>query len=221
MLARPRISTLETTIDAANAAKGARMGKILENLYLTLAIGLVLAIVIMLLPDAGYNPGPTGELVTGVLQWLHVFFGITWIGLLYYFNFVQIPTMPSIPAELKPGVSKFIAPNALFYFRWGAAFTVLTGLLLAWSYNNGTPLGELDEALLLQSSARLIGIGMWLALIMAFNVWVIIWPNQKKALGLVPAEDAAKAKAARTAMITSRINTLLSIPMLLCMTNAH
>ncbi len=148
------------------------MGKILENLYLTLAIGLVLAIVIMLLPDAGYNPGPTGELATGVLQWLHVFFGITWIGLLYYFNFVQIPTMPSIPAELKPEVSKFIAPNALFYFRWGAAFTVLTGLLLAWSYNNGTPLGELDEALLLQPSARLIGIGMWLALIMAFNVWV-------------------------------------------------
>ena len=175
----------------------------------------------MLLPDAGYNPGPTGELATGVLQWLHVFFGITWIGLLYYFNFVQIPTMPSIPAELKPGVSKYIAPNALFYFRWGAAFTVLTGLLLAWSYNNGTPLGELDEALLLQSSARLIGIGMWLALIMAFNVWVIIWPNQKKALGLVPAEDAAKAKAARTAMIASRINTLLSIPMLLCMTNFH
>jgi uncharacterized membrane protein len=213
MLARPRISTLETTIDAANAAKGARMGKILENLYLTLAIGLVLAIVIMLLPDAGWAP-PLGD-VNGILQWLHVFFGITWIGLLYYFNFVQIPTMPTVPAELKPGVSKYIAPSALFYFRWGAAFTVLTGLLLAYAYD------ELEQALTLQPSARLIGIGMWLALIMAFNVWVIIWPNQKKALGLVPAEDAAKAKAARTAMITSRINTLLSIPMLLCMTNFH
>ena len=106
--------------------------------------------------------------------------------------------MPTIPAELKPGVSKYIAPKALFYFRWGAAFTVLTGLLLAWSY------GELREALTLQPSARLIGIGMWLALIMAFNVWVIIWPNQKKVLGIVAADDAAKAKAAATAGIASR-----------------
>jgi uncharacterized membrane protein len=144
-----------------------------------------------------------------------VFFGITWIGLLYYFNFVQTPVMPTVPAELKPGVSKYIAPKALFYFRWGAAFTVLTGLLLAWSY------GELVQALTLQPSARLIGIGMWLALIMAFNVWVIIWPNQKKVLGIVTADDAAKAKAAATAGMASRLNTLLSIPMLLCMTNAH
>jgi uncharacterized membrane protein len=112
-------------------------------------------------------------------------------------------------------VSKYIAPKALFYFRWGAAFTVLTGLLLAWSY------GELVEALTLQPSARLIGIGMWLALIMAFNVWVIIWPNQKKVLGIVTADDAAKAQAAATAGMASRLNTLLSIPMLLCMTNAH
>ncbi|HKX92313.1 MAG TPA: urate hydroxylase PuuD [Sphingomicrobium sp.] len=189
------------------------MGKILENLYLTLATGLVLAVVIMLLPDTGYAP-PYGD-ANGILQWLHVFFGITWIGLLYYFNFVQIPTMPSVPAELKPGVSKYIAPSALFYFRWGAAFTVLTGLLLAWSYD------ELEAGLLLDPSARLIGIGMWLALIMAFNVWFIIWPNQKKALGIVEADDATKAKAARTAMLTSRINTLLSIPMLLAMTTFH
>ena len=189
------------------------MGKIFENLYLVLGIGVVLAVVVMLFPDTGYAP-PYGTL-NGVLQWSHVFFGVTWIGLLYYFNFVQIPTMPTVPAELKPGVSKYIAPSALFYFRWGAAFTVLTGLLLAWSY------GELKEALMLDPSARLIGIGMWLALIMAFNVWAIIWPNQKKALGIVPADDAAKAKAARTAMIFSRTNTLLSIPMLLAMTNAH
>jgi uncharacterized membrane protein len=213
MLARSGISTLETTIAAGNAAKGAHMGKIFENLYLTLAIGLVLAIVIMLLPETNWAP-PAGD-VNGILQWLHVFFGVTWIGLLYYFNFVQIPTMPNVPAELKPAVSKHIAPAALFYFRWGAAFTVLTGLLLAWSYD------ELVQALTLEPSERLIGIGMWLALIMAFNVWVIIWPNQKKALGLVAADDAAKAKAARTAMVTSRINTLLSIPMLLCMTNFH
>ncbi len=189
------------------------MGKILENLYWTVAVGLILALAIMLVPDANYQP-PFGT-ANGVLQWLHVFFGITWIGLLYYFNFVQIPTMPQVPAELKPGVSKYIAPTALFYFRWGAAFTVLTGLLLAWSYD------ELDDALLLKSDARLIGIGMWLALIMAFNVWAIIWPNQKRALGIVEADDATKAKAARTAMLTSRINTLLSIPMLLAMTNYH
>jgi uncharacterized membrane protein len=213
MLARREISTLEATGHAAAAARGIHMGKIFENLYLTLSAGLVLAIAIMLLPDTGYAPA-LGNL-NGILQWLHVFFGITWIGLLYYFNFVQIPTMPSVPAELKPGVSKYIAPNALFYFRWGAAFTVLTGLLLAWSYD------ELVPALLLQPSARLIGIGMWLALIMAFNVWAIIWPNQQKALGLKPADDAAKAKAARTAMIFSRTNTLLSVPMLLCMTNFH
>jgi uncharacterized membrane protein len=112
-------------------------------------------------------------------------------------------------------VSKYIAPRALFFFRWGAVLTVLSGLLLAWSY------GELVDALTLRASARLIGIGMWLALIMAFNVWVIIWPNQKKVLGLVAAEDAAKARAAAAAGIASRLNVLLSIPMLLCMTNAH
>jgi uncharacterized membrane protein len=189
------------------------MGKLFDNLGLILIIGVAVAILIVVFPDSGYRP-PL-DVVNGILQWLHVFFGITWIGLLYYFNFVQIPTMPKIPAELKPGVSKYIAPSVLFYFRWGAAFTVLTGLLLAWSY------GELVEGLTLQPASRLIGIGMWLALIMAFNVWVIIWPNQKKALGLVEADDATKAKSARTAMVTSRINTLLSIPMLLAMTNAH
>jgi hypothetical protein len=198
----------------SQAAKGEiPMAKFFANLGLVLIVGLALAAVIALFPDSGYRP-PLGDL-NGVLQWLHVFFGITWIGLLYYFNFVQTPVMPTVPAELKPGVTKYIAPKALFYFRWGAAFTVLTGLLLAWSYD------ELVEALTLRPSARLIGIGMWLALIMAFNVWVIIWPNQKKVLGLVPADDAAKAKAAATAGIASRTNVLLSIPMLLCMTNAH
>jgi len=190
------------------------MAKFFGNLSLVLLVGLALTVLLAIFPDAGYRP-PTGEIVNGLLQWLHVFFGIVWIGLLYYFNFVQIPTMPMVPAELKPGVSKYIAPQALFYFRWGAAFTVLTGLLLAWSY------GELREAMTLDPSARLIGIGMYLALIMAFNVWFVIWPNQKKALGIVPADDASKAKAAQTAMVFSRINTLLSIPMLLAMTNAH
>jgi uncharacterized membrane protein len=212
MLARARISTLEATTDAALAAKGTHMGKILENHYLTVAIGVILGVVVMLQPCYSLAPGASDRWI-GIFQWLHVFFGVTWIGLLYYFNFVQIPTMPTVPAELKPGVTKYIAPNALFYFRWGAAFTVLTGLILAWLYD------ELVPALTLQESARLIGIGMWLALIMAANVWMIIWPNQQRALGLVAADDAVKAKSARTAMLASRINTLLSIPMLLAMTN--
>ncbi len=184
------------------------MGKVLENLTMTLVIGLVVSVLLMMAPY--YVPA---TLAIGLLQWLHVVFGVLWIGLLYYFNFVQIPTMPQIPAELKPGVSKHIAPNALFYFRWGAAFTVLTGLILAYLY------GEEKALLLNDDSNRLIGIGMWLALIMAFNVWVIIWPNQKKALGLVEADDATKAKAGRVAMLASRTNVLLSIPMLLAMTN--
>jgi uncharacterized membrane protein len=192
------------------------MGKFFENLGAVLAAGLALAILIAVFPDSGYaNSVGAGDLWLGLFQWLHVFFGITWIGLLYYFNFVQTPTMPSIPAELKPGVSKYIAPSALFYFRWGAAFTVLTGLILAYLY------GEEQALLLNDPSNRLIGVGMWLALIMAFNVWVIIWPNQKKVLGLVQADDATKAKAARTALIASRTNVLLSIPMLLAMTNQH
>jgi len=181
------------------------MGKILENLNLVILIGVVAAIGLMM----GFHAESLTEAV--VLRWLHVFFGITWIGLLYYFNFVQIPVMPTVPAELKPGVSKYIAPKALFYFRWGAAFTVLTGALLAWSN------GYLVEALTFTDGFRLIGTGMWLALIMAFNVWVIIWPNQQKALGLVEADDATKAKSARTAMLASRTNTLLSIPMLYAM----
>ena len=192
------------------------MGKFFENLGAVLVAGLVLAVLIAVFPDSGYsNSVGAGDLWLGMFQWLHVFFGITLIGLLYYFNFVQIPTMPSVPAELKPGVSKYIAPKALFYFRWGAVFTVLTGLVLAYLY------GEEKALLLGDASTRLIGIGMWLALIMAFNVWFIIWPNQKRALGIVEADDASKAKSARTAMIFSRLNTLLSIPMLLAMTNQH
>jgi uncharacterized membrane protein len=192
------------------------MGKFFENLNGVLITGLVLAILIAVFPDSGYaNSVGASDLWLGVFQWLHVFFGITWIGMLYYFNFVQIPTMPTVPAELKPGVTKYIAPKALFYFRWGAAFTVLTGLILAYLY------GEEKALLLNDPSNRLIGIGMWLALIMAFNVWVIIWPAQQKVLGLVAADDAAKAAAAKRALIASRTNVLLSIPMLLAMTNMH
>jgi len=190
------------------------MDKFFGNLWWVLVAGFALAIVVMMLPDYALAPGVTSAgVATGVFQWLHVWFGIVWIGLLYYFNFVQIPTMPSIPAELKPAVTKFIAPKALFYFRWASAFTVLAGLILGHLYN------ELGEALMLKPGFRLIGIGMWLGLIMAFNVWVIIWPAQQKVLGLVATDDAAKAKAAKAALFASRTNTMLSIPMLLCMTN--
>lgn len=190
--------------------QGNAMDKFFGNLHLVLAVGLVAAIALI----AYVHPDPA-LLTNYVLRWLHVFFGITWIGLLYYFNFVQIPTMPTVPAELKPGVTKYIAPKALFFFRWGAAFTVLTGLAVAHVT------GYLVQALTLAADYRLIGIGMWLALIMAFNVWVFIWPAQKKALGIVEADADTKAKAARTAMLFSRTNTLLSIPMLYAMTNAN
>jgi uncharacterized membrane protein len=181
------------------------MAKFFGNLHAVLGTGFVLAIILIATIPAN------GVLEQQAIRWLHTFFGILWIGLLYYFNFVQIPTMPKIPAELKPGVSKHIAPSALFFFRWGAALTVLFGLIIAWRA------GYLVEALTLNETYRLIGIGMWLALIMAFNVWFVIWPAQQKALGLVEADDATKAAAATRAMMFSRTNTLLSIPMLYAM----
>tara|TARA_B100001123_G_scaffold5692_1_gene7319 strand:- start:258 stop:707 length:450 start_codon:yes stop_codon:yes gene_type:complete len=143
-----------------------------------------------------------------------------WIGLLWYFNFVQIPNMPKIPDEQKPAIGKVIAPAALFYFRWAALFTVISGLILA------TLEGYVHDAMLLSFNSGIlkntaIGIGMWLGLIMAFNVWFVIWPNQKRALGIVECDPELKAKSARTAMLFSRTNTLLSLPMLLCMVAAQ
>lgn len=191
------------------------MAKFFGNLHLVLFAGLVLA-VIVILQFTGYTGSDGREVANDVLHWLHLFFGIMWIGLLYYFNFVQTPTMPKIPAELKKGVSGYIAPSALFFFRWGAAFTVLTGLAIAGQNH------FLADALLFRKpgTVSLIGIGMWLALIMAANVWFVIWPAQKKILGLVEASDEAKAKAAPVAMIASRLNVLLSLPMAYCMVNA-
>jgi len=185
------------------------MGKILENLHRTLAVGLVLAIIVALLRHSDILG--TEAYWGSIMRWIHVFTGILWIGLLYYFNFVQIPTMPKIPAELKPAVGKHIAPAALFFFRWAAAATVLFGALTAAA--NRT----IVESLTFQSNYVTIGIGMWLALIMAANVWFVIWPNQKKALGIVEATADEKTAAARLAMLASRTNTLLSIPMLYCM----
>lgn len=190
------------------------MAKILEKMYSALTLGAILALVVL----CTYH----GDVVSTGAYWgpfftfLHVLSGITWIGLLYYFNLVQIPTMPKVPAELKPAVSKYIAPEALFWFRWAALSTVVTGLIVA------TLNGYAHEAMTLQPGmTRTIGTGMWLGIIMAFNVWFIIWPNQKKALGIVDADADTKAKSARVAMLASRTNFVLSIPMLYCMVVAR
>ena len=186
------------------------MAKFFGNVHLVMLTGLILAALLMF----GLNDG---HFVTAnsIMRWLHIFFGVLWIGLLYYFNFVQVPTMPSIPDELKPAIGKHIAPSALFYFRWAALFTVLTGLIVAYLS------GYERQALMLEANYRLIGIGMWIALVMAANVWFIIWPCQKKVLGIVEATPEAKASAAKAALIASRTNTLLSLPMLYAMVSAN
>ena len=155
-----------------------------------------------------------------LFRYIHVVVATMWIGLLWYFNFVQIPNMSKIPDEQKPAIGKVIAPAALFYFRWAAALTVLSGLILG--YLNG----YLHDAMTLSVGSGIpkhtaIGIGMWLGVIMAYNVWFVIWPNQKKALGIVECEPELKAKSAKTAMLFSRTNTLLSLPMLLAMVAAQ
>ncbi len=186
------------------------MGAIFQSLGRTVIAGIVILAIMMGVADTFSMMGGHGYW-TFFMRWLHILAGVMWIGLLWYFNFVQTPSMPKIPDEQKPAVSKVIAPTALFWFRWSALATVVTGLLLA------AMLGFFVPALTLQPGARAIGVGMWLALVMAFNVWFIIWPNQKKALGIVQVEAAEKAAAAKLAGMTSRFNTMLSIPMLYCM----
>jgi uncharacterized membrane protein len=189
------------------------MGAILQSLGRTIAAGVVVLIVILII--VGWATGTWIRTDHAwwafFMRWLHVLSGVMWIGLLWYFNFVQTPSMPQIPDEQKPAVSKVIAPRALFWFRWAALATVVTGLLLTWM------LGSIGALFTFARPHTAIAIGMWLGLIMAFNVWFIIWPNQKKALGIVPVDADSKAKAARMAGLTSRFNTLLSIPMLYCM----
>ncbi|MGH6894039.1 MAG: urate hydroxylase PuuD [Dongiaceae bacterium] len=185
------------------------MDKFFGNLHRVLLAGLVLAIVVALIRHS--DQIGSHAFWAFVIRWIHVWFGILWIGLLYYFNFVQIPSMPKIPDDQKPAIGKVIAPAALFYFRWAAAGTVLFGLLTALMDQH------LVDALTFQGGLATIGIGMWLALIMAANVWLVIWPNQKKVLGLVESDADAKKKAGRIAMLASRTNTLLSIAMLYCM----
>ena len=197
------------------------MSNLLSSLSKTVHASLALAIILFL--GLFYqNEGFSFDRLfwSWVARYIHVVVGIMWIGLLWYFNFVQIPNMAKIPDEQKPAIAKVIAPAALFYFRWGAAFTILSGLILA-GLN-----GYLHDAMTLSLGSGIpkhtaIGIGMWLGVIMAFNVWFVIWPNQKRALGIVECEPEIKAKSARIAMLFSRTNTLLSLPMLLTMVAAQ
>ena len=195
------------------------MSKLVSGLLSNLRNTMILSSIITLVVVGGYMQhagGVDATFVQAVLRFVHLVFGIMWIGLLYYFNFVQLRKMPEIPAELKPAVSKYIAPEALFWFRWAALLTWVAGVILA--YNRGYLFDAFALGLTSHNPQHsFIGMGMWLATIMFFNVWVFIWPNQKIALGMVEADADAKAKAARTAMLFSRLNTFLSIPMLATM----
>ncbi len=198
------------------------MAGLLSNFRNTVIVSVILALLIV----GAYSTGPHGTDGTfwqGVFRLIHVFFGILWIGLLYYFNFVQIRKMPEIPAELKPAVSKYIAPEALFWFRWSALVTVIMGLVVAASRGQTYAEETLSFGLkggytAADKGFTLMGLGMWLGIIMLINVWGFIWPNQKRALGIVEADADTKAKSARIAMLFSRTNMLLSIPMLVSMT---
>jgi len=201
------------------------MASILQSLGKTVTAGFVLLVAIIIVVSAASQQTAliTLDYVwwTFLFRWLHVLSGVMWIGLLWYFNFVQIPSMPKIPDEQKPAIGKVIAPAALFWFRWAALSTLVTGLILA--YLNGYLASAVVIGLNGEFGGRAtaIGIGMWLGAIMAFNVWFLIWPNQKKALGMVEASADEKKAAARTAMLFSRTNTMLSIPMLYAMVSAQ
>ena len=193
------------------------MASLLSNLRMTVIAGFILTLIIFIgvRLATGLSMGIDTQWVAFLFRWLHVLSGVMWIGLLWYFNFVQTPSMPKIPDEHKPAIGKVIAPAALFWFRWGAMSTIATGLILGGL--NGYIWDALALGITDGGSSTPIGLGMWMGIIMWFNVWFIIWPNQKKALGIEPAEADEKAAAAKTAGQFSRINTLLSIPMLFCM----
>ena len=198
------------------------MANILQSLNKTIIAGIILAVILFILM---YLISGGWQLDTyfwsAVFRYLHVLSGVMWIGLLWYFNFVQIPNMPNIPDEQKPAIGKVIAPAALFWFRWAALSTIITGLIVAYLngyVNQAMTLGLIGDA---DPKSITIGIGMWLGIIMAYNVWMVIWPNQKKALGIIEVSAEEKAKSARTAMLFSRTNTLLSIPMLSTMVSAQ
>ncbi|MBT7758599.1 MAG: hypothetical protein HN732_14815 [Rhodospirillaceae bacterium] len=198
------------------------MAAILSNLTNTIIMGFVLALLLLLGLAYWHGAGAALDYAWWgfLFRWLHVLSGVMWIGILWYFNFVQIPNMPNIEESQRPAITQVIAPAALFWFRWGAMSTIVTGLILAWL--NGYIVDAITIGLtsgVAKHSA--IGIGMWLGTIMWFNVWFIIWPKQQIALGMVEADAAAKAAAGRTAMLFSRTNTMLSIPMLYAMVSAQ
>ena len=200
------------------------MAGLLLNFRNTIILSLAIAVLFVI--GYGMHAGFGVTFWEATLRWVHVSFGILWIGLLYYFNFVQIRKMPDIPAELKPAISKYIAPEALFWFRYAALATWVAGIVLAL-IRSSTKTNYFIEVITLgffggydrgvDASYSMMGVGVWLATIMFFNVWVFIWPNQKIALGLVDADADAKAKAGRMATLFSRTNTLLSFPMLTTM----
>jgi uncharacterized membrane protein len=200
------------------------MTAILTNLRNTVIAGVIAVIVMVVIVGLilGFPMFETRTWWAFLFRWLHVVSGIMWVGLLYYLNFVQIPTMPKIPDEMKPALGKFIVPSLLFWFRWAANATIVTGLLLAWL---SPTTGGLGNALALGitngGASTPIGIGMWIGIVLWFNVWFVIWPHQKKALGMVEAEPDAKARSARIAFLVSRLNTVLSLPMLYCMVAAQ
>ena len=202
------------------------LANLLSNFRNTMIVSLILALIMIIGFGMHSNGGFDINFWQAVFRWVHVSFGILWIGLLYYFNFVQARKMPEIPAELKPAISKYILPEALFWFRWAALFTVLAGLILAWLRTQTISnyiwevlsfglYGGFDKTT--DTGYSLMGVGVWLAIIMFLNVWGVIWPNQKIVLGIKEADAAAKAKAATIAGQFSRINTLLSLPMLTAM----
>ena len=190
------------------------MANILGNLNRSLLLGAILLFAVVLIFHGG---AIDGNWFSWFLRFAHVLAGIVWIGLLYYFNFVQIPTMPKVPAELKSGVTKYIAPEALFWFRWAAVVTMVLGLAIA----GAPPQLYLVQALTFEAPYRLIGLGMWLGIIMAANVWMFIWPAQKIALGIVDGTPEAKAAAGKKAMLFSRTNFVLSFPMLYTMVTQY
>ena len=200
------------------------MAKILSDFRNTMVLSVLLALV-MIIGYGMHNPaGFSGSFYQAVFRWIHVFFGILWIGILYYFNFVQIRKMPDIPAELKPAIGKYIAPEALFWFRWAALFTVICGFGILGLRGGDYAMNVLGFGVAggfvknVDGQYALMGVGVYLALLMFLNVWGIIWPNQKRALGIVEADAETKAKSARIAMLASRTNLLLSLPMLTAMT---
>ncbi|HVO45400.1 MAG TPA: urate hydroxylase PuuD [Steroidobacteraceae bacterium] len=190
------------------------------NPFTSVTRAIITGVIIALLIALAIAPAQFNEL--GLARWCHIVFGITWIGLLYYFNVVQTPGLAAAAADKGgpggAGVNKYIAPRALLWFRWSALATWLTGfwyLTYSKQFMNALTLGGGQDYY-----GLVIGTGMWLGTIMLFNVWALIWPNQKKILGIVPATDEEKAKARKVALYASRTNFILSIPMLMCMASA-